>query len=637
MLEFVTGLDYGRLLIKICCEFIMKGIFRMRTKKLLAWLLASCTLIASVSIQGFMVGSAADNGVMRDKLTAYQIAYDMGLGLNLGNTMEAYYEDSNKQYTGAQKIGKNKAQDYETCWGAFPTTQKIIDGMRDAGFKTVRIPVYWGNMMENNDTFTISTAYLKRVREIIDYCRNAGLYAVINIHHYDEFIITNFSKSNVLEIMDRLWTQIAEYYKDYSDYLIFEGYNEYVGGSRPGDGLSEGSSEMYDYVNSLNQTFVDAVRATGGNNKTRMLIASGYWTNIDMTTNSKFKMPTDTAEGRLMVSVHYVDNAMYWNGSGKIGTSEWQEYSKSQCELLKKAFFDQGYPVFLGETTTSTSYKGKIPSGAVITDTTQAMEYILRLLESYGFIPVLWDTPGTSSFYVRTKYEIGSAADKTAIQTLADELKDGTFKRPVPPIEPVVDLTDDISESSSESSQTSSEQTESSSETSISPSDQSQSQSQSQSESDSSKSNDTSKQPNVESTTARTTPHTNKSPAAAKVTSGRSLAQVAKDRSSAKKKMNQAKIKKLTAKTNGKKIIVSWKKTKKAKGYEVQVSANKRFKKPIYDKYTTKKKLTIKSNKIKKNKTYYVRIRAYTTYKGVTGKLIKKHSKWFKVNAIKIK
>ncbi len=600
----------------------------MRTKKLLAWLLASCTLIASVSIQGFMVGSAADNGVMRDKLTAYQIAYDMGLGLNLGNTMEAHYADTSKKYTGVQQLGRNTAQDYETCWGAFPTTQKIIDGMRDAGFKTVRIPVYWGNMMENNDTFTISEKYLKRVREIIDYCRNAGLYAVINIHHYDEFIIKNFSKSNVLEIMDRLWTQIAEYYKDYSDYLIFEGYNEYVGGSRPGDGLSEGSSEMYDYVNSLNQTFVDAVRATGGNNETRMLIASGYWTNIDMTTNSKFKMPTDTAEGRLMVSVHYVDNAMYWNGSGKIGTSEWQEYSKSQCELLKKAFFDQGYPVFLGETTTSTSYKGKIPSGAIITDTTQAMDYILRLLESYGFVPVLWDTPGTSSFYVRTKYEIGSDADKTAIETLSNELENGTFKRPVPPIEPVIDI-DDTSESSSESSQTSSEQTESSSETSISPSDQSQS--------DSSKSNDTSKQPNVESTTARTTPHTNKSPAAAKVTSGRSLEQVAKDKSLAKKKMNQAKIKKLTAKTNGKKIIVSWKKTKKAKGYEVQVSANKRFKKPVYDKYTTKKKLTIKSNKIKKNKTYYVRIRAYTTYKGVTGKLIKKHSKWFKVNAIKIK
>ena len=180
-----------------------------------------------------------------------------------------------------------------------------------------------------------------------------------------------------------------------------------------------------------------------------MLIASGYWTNIDMTTNSKFKMPTDTAEGRLMVSVHYVDNAMYWTGSGRIGTSEWQEYSKSQCELLKEAFFDKGYPVFLGETTTSTSYKGKIPSDAIITDTTEAMDYILRLLESYGFIPVLWDTPGSSNFYARTKYKIASAADETAIKTLSTELENGTFKRPVPPIEPVVDI-DDTSESSSE-------------------------------------------------------------------------------------------------------------------------------------------------------------------------------------------
>ena len=365
--------------------------------------------------------SAADNGVMREGMTAFDYSKEMGLGINLGNTMEAYWLDNNKQYTGAQTIGANTPQNYETCWGAVKTTQEVIDGMKAAGFSTVRIPVYWGNMMENDGNFIINPDYLARVKEIVDYCRNAGVYAVINCHHYDEFLIRRFSLEECEQIFTTLWTQIANYFKNYSDYLVFEGFNEYLGGGpidSNGNVTNRPDSEAYLWTNTLNQAFVNAVRATGGNNANRILIASGYWTNIDKTTSSQFIMPTDTVADRLMVSVHYVDNSMYW--SKKIGGEAWRSYSINQCELLKSAFTDKGIPVFVGETT-SNYPSSNFAKNADVTKSSDALDYMLRLITGYGFTPVLWDT--NDGFYSRTNYKIKSADNETVIKTLSDELK----------------------------------------------------------------------------------------------------------------------------------------------------------------------------------------------------------------------
>ena len=122
--------------------------------------------------------------------------------------------------------------------------------------------------------------------EIVDYCENAGLYAVINIHHFDEFIIRRNSLEDCEEIFTNLWTQIAEYFKDYPYTVVFEGYNEYLGGNqfdKNGKLVELSKSDAYKLTNALNQAFVSAVRATGGNNAARVLIISGYLTNIDNT------------------------------------------------------------------------------------------------------------------------------------------------------------------------------------------------------------------------------------------------------------------------------------------------------------------------------------------------------------------
>ncbi len=603
----------------------MKGIFRMRTKKVIACILAACTMLASISIQGVGLFSSADdttadNGEMRDKLTAFQLAYDMGIGINLGNTFEGYWEDTNNPYSGAQTIGSNTPQEYEVCWmpngSKIVTTQEIIDGMRDAGFKTVRIPVYWGNMMEKNDSFTISKEYLNRVKEVIDYCRNDDLYAVINIHHYDKFIITHYKEEEALRIMGILWTQIAEYYKDYSDYLVFEGYNEYVGAVKSGENNTV--DEKYDYVNKLNQTFVDSVRKTGGNNATRLLIASGYNTNIDKTSNEKFVMPTDTAFSRLMISVHYLDNEKYW--SNKVGNAEWMDYCQSQCKLLKDAFFDKGYPVFLGETTVSVNYtKGRFASDATTNTATDAMDYVVRLILGNGFVPVLWDQVDYG-FYSRTEYKLQSQTDIDAINALLKQIDDGIFRRPEPPVKPIDDTTEPSSDPSSDPS----------SEPSSNPSSDPSSDPSSEPSSDNSSSSNQTNPPASAPTTAK--PAT-KAPTTPIATTNAKAVKAAKDKANAEKIMKQAKITKLTAKAKGKKkIVVSWKKVKNAKGYEVQVATNKKFKKNkiIVTKNVKGKKVTIKSNKIKRKKIYYIRVRAYTTYQDANGITQKVYSSWIK-------
>ena len=356
-------------------------------------------------------------------ITASFAAKDMQLGINLGNTMEAYYATDNEKvtYKWIETVGSNTPKDYETFWGAVETTQEVIDGMKDAGFNTVRIPVFWGNMMGNDGTYTINKDYIKRVAEIVDYCMKDDLYAVINIHHFDEFIIRRNSLEDCEKIFDNLWTQIADYFKDYSYKLVFEGYNEYLGGAQfdeNGELKDQDKADGYEMTNALNQSFVDAVRKTGGKNAERVLIASGYWTNIDLTTAADFVMPKDTVDDRLMVSVHYVDNAMFW--TNQIGSENWLKYTDSQIDLLKTAFTDKGIPVFIGECTAGYPDE-RFAANAKYTDSAECMELVMQRLIDNGFVPVLWDV--NDNYYSRTEYKIKDDKQAELIKKLAAEYK----------------------------------------------------------------------------------------------------------------------------------------------------------------------------------------------------------------------
>ncbi|MBR6791723.1 MAG: glycoside hydrolase family 5 protein [Ruminococcus sp.] len=386
-------------------------------KRFSAFVLSAVMLGCSLSVTGCAdSGSEFDDGKMRKDMSSMDYADEMGIGINLGNTFEAYWEDKSNKTTGSSIIGDNTPQDYETCWGAVVITPEAVQGMADADFNTVRIPVYWGNMMEDNGKFKINEEYMARVREVVDYARKAQLYVVINIHHFDEFLIENKDKDTVLSAVDTLWTQIAKEFKGYSDYLVFEGFNEALGSQPEGANLSE--EEIYDYVNDMNQTFVDAVRKTGGNNKKRVLIASGYWTNIDNTTKESFLMPQDSAEDKMMVSVHYIDNACYWTNN--IGGDYWLTYSENQCKLLAEAFIIKDIPVFVGECTSI--YDGeRFAQNADVTDSSECLSTIMNMAVDYGFVPVLWDV--SNNFYSRSDCKIKSDSDAQVILDIAERIE----------------------------------------------------------------------------------------------------------------------------------------------------------------------------------------------------------------------
>lgn len=350
------------------------------------------------------VGSAeeavVDNGVMREGLTALEATRLMGNGINLGNTMEAC--DNNVG------IKTNAPLSYETYWGQPKTTQAMIDGMKAAGFDTIRIPVAWMTNATHlyEGDYTIDADYMDRVEEVVRYARKAGMYVIIN-DHWDGGWYGMFGSESAetralaMEAYKGMWQQIAERFRDYSDYLIFESANEELGGR-----FDENSplycsdsvvtyltdDERYALTNEINQTFVDVVRATGGNNATRFLLIAGYSTNIDQTCDDRFQMPKDTVDSKLMVSVHYYDPWSYCGASSAVSATKWgkvsdYEYMDQQLAKMTK-FTEAGYGVVIGE-------YGALPCSDGLKDNTLAYHTaFLDACTKYNLTNCLWDCSG---------------------------------------------------------------------------------------------------------------------------------------------------------------------------------------------------------------------------------------------------
>ncbi len=343
---------------------------------------------------------AVDNGVMREGLTALEATRLMGNGINLGNTLEAC--DNNVG------IKTNTPLSYETHWGQPKTTQAMIDGMKAAGFDTIRIPVAWMTNATHlyEGDYTIDADYMDRVEEVVRYARKAGMYVIIN-DHWDGGWYGMFGSESAetralaMEAYKGMWQQIAERFRDYSDYLIFESANEELGGR-----FDENSplycsdsvvtyltdDERYALTNEINQTFVDVVRATGGNNATRFLLIAGYSTNIDQTCDDRFQMPKDTADSKLMVSVHYYDPWSYCGASSAASATKWgkvsdYEYLDQQLAKMTK-FTEAGYGVVIGE-------YGALPGSDGLKDNTLAYHTaFLDACTKYNLTNCLWDCSG---------------------------------------------------------------------------------------------------------------------------------------------------------------------------------------------------------------------------------------------------
>ena len=283
--------------------------------------LVSCTSVFSAASVSTQTGSTAGFSVQNDmkiKSGSYTIpelnispqnvpdtesinfVKNMRLGWNLGNTMDAIDDTG---WVGSE-------MGIETCWnGGYKTSKEMIDTVKAAGFRTVRIPVSWHNHVDAS--YKITKQWMDRVQEIVDYAIDDDMYVIINVHH-DNDINHMYPDSKHYEqskkYMTAIWSQIAERFKDYDSKLIFETMNE----PRLVDHQNEwwinpSNSDCIDAIktiNMLNQDVLDTIRASGGNNGTRYVAIPGYDCSVDGATNENFKLPTDKVQNRLIVAVH---------------------------------------------------------------------------------------------------------------------------------------------------------------------------------------------------------------------------------------------------------------------------------------------------------------------------------------------
>lgn len=365
----------------------------MKISKVVSSLTAGLLLLSNPGISP--AEAAEESAPMRD-ITTMELVKDMGIGINLGNTFEAcpgwYDEDW------IAKWSEGKPQNYESAWGSPVITKEIIEGIAKEGFGVLRIPVAWSNMMAHDDTYTINAEYDARIHEVVDWTLESGMYAIINIH-WDGGWVNKFpdDKDESMKRYTHMWEQIADSFKDYDDYLMFESQNEELGWESIWNpwGGTEGKAESYALCNEINQKFVDVIRSSGGNNPKRHLLISGYNTGIDRTCDPLFKMPQDPAD-RMAISVHYYSPAGFaileedadWGKATSTWGSE-QDYSslRSEMNMMKTNFTDKGIPVIIGEYGCPT--KNKEP------------ESVRRFLSSVceeaykcGHCPVMWSTPG---------------------------------------------------------------------------------------------------------------------------------------------------------------------------------------------------------------------------------------------------
>lgn len=329
-----------------------------------------------------------DVGMESDALT---LASKIYAGWNIGNTLEAY----------------NNTVPNETAWGNPKITEAFVKQIKALGFNAIRLPCAWNGYIEDPSTYTIKESWLDRVNEVVGYCVNNDMYVILNIHWDGGWLENNCTPDKQEENNKKqkaLWTQIANRLNHYDEHLLFAGCNE------PN---VDDSAEKMKVLKSYEQTFIDAVRATGGNNRLRNLIVQGPNTDIDMTNKLFGEMPDDVVKNRLMVEVHYYNPwtfcgmsqdeswgrmAYFWGdhkvtGSDRNATFGDEAEMKALFTKMKKQFVDKGIPVILGEygAITIHSNLGEHQEAHNLSrkqyDTTATRE-----AKNHGLVPFYWET-----------------------------------------------------------------------------------------------------------------------------------------------------------------------------------------------------------------------------------------------------
>jgi endoglucanase len=381
--------------------------------------------------------------------TAMDVYNNMTIGWNIGNTMEA------------GGPGWCNPSVSETCWGNPAVTQSLIDAVKAAGFNSIRIPCQWNWQHVDQTTLVIDPAWMARVTQVVDYCMNQNMYVILNIHWDGGWLENNInaaSQASVNTKQQSYWTQIANNFKNYDEHLLFASANE------PNADDAAETAVLLSY----HQTFIDAVRATGGNNSSRTLIIQAPNTNIDLAYNLLNPLDPnhwveDVIADRLMLEVHFYEpynfclmsadewwgnQAFYW-GAGYHSTTDaahnatWGEeaYIESTFNKVKTRFVNNCIPVVIGEfgamRRTAGSPTG--PSSAAnrtlhLNSRVYFYQYVSDAARRYGIRLFMWDAgstknsgtePADNSMTVFNR-NTGAVVDPNIINALLTGFNNGT-------------------------------------------------------------------------------------------------------------------------------------------------------------------------------------------------------------------
>lgn len=280
-------------------------------------------------------GSASSEWVTADVAVA-----EMGRGVCIGNTLDCY----------SSSITDGNPSSYETAWGNPVITQELVRQISRAGFNAVRLPVTWRDHTDADGN--IDGTWMARVEEVVNFILDEGMYCILNTHHDSGgddgawLLADNDNISTISTRFANLWTQIANRFKGYNGRLIFEGYNEVLDANHS---WSTTSSDNYEALNTLAQTFVDAVRATGGNNLRRNLIVNTYSADPSKQTVNAFTVPTDQTSSHLMIEVHFYKPDAFTGGTSTSWTSDLEQQLNNAASELKTAAKSKNIPLVIGE------------------------------------------------------------------------------------------------------------------------------------------------------------------------------------------------------------------------------------------------------------------------------------------------
>ena len=275
------------------------------------------------------------SGEIRD-LSPMELVAEMKTGWNLGNSLDA---------NSAEGLAA------ETSWGNPRITKELIDEVNARGFDVIRIPVTWGGHMGAGPDYTVDPAWMDRVQEVVNYAYDDGMFIILDSHHEEDWRIPDDAHIDAVDEQVRaLWVQIAERFKDYGDHLVFDGLNE----PRVKDGANEwngGTEEGRRCLDRLNQTFIDAVRSTGGNKETRLLLVTTFASSSCQAAISDVAIPDDPHIG---FSIHsYTPYAFTYNANADWELFTWDGSHDGEIigvmYDLKETFIDKGVPVIMTE------------------------------------------------------------------------------------------------------------------------------------------------------------------------------------------------------------------------------------------------------------------------------------------------